>query len=134
MQSLRDKSKSINAKAEFLGEIPQHKVRELLQKSKLFVQISSYEGLSFSLLQAMEAGVPCIISDIPGNLQVAQSGKEAMIVELNNRTELLDAIQRVLTTPKLATDLVNGARRRISQSFDEEIQFQRIVQELQNEF
>ena len=35
---------------------------------------------------------------------------------------------------KLATDLVNGARRRISQSFDEEIQFQRIVQELQNEF
>ena len=134
MQSLRDKSKSINAKAAFLGEIPQNKVRELLQMSKLFVQISSYEGLSFSLLQAMEAGVPCIISDIPGNLQVAQSGKEAMIVELNNRTELLDAIQRVLTSPKLATDLVNGARRRISQSFDEEIQFQRIVQELQNEF
>lgn len=133
MEILKRKSQSISANTEFLGEIPQQKIRNFLQQSKLFVQVSSYEGLSFSLLQAMEAGVPCIISNIPGNLQVAQNGKEAIIVDLNNQTQLLESIQRVLVTPDLATNLVNGARKRISESFNEEIQFQKIVEVIINE-
>lgn len=130
MQSLQKISESLSIRVDFLGEISQTEVRKWMQKSRIFVQISSYEGLSFSLLQAMEAGVPCVISDIPGNAQVAQSGKEAIFVELNNKSKLRDSIHEVLVNSELAASLTNNARARISQTFNEEIQFRRIVQEL----
>jgi glycosyltransferase involved in cell wall biosynthesis len=104
-----------------------------VQQSKIFIQVSSYEGLSFSLLQAMEAGTPCVISNIPGNLQVAQSGTEAMIVELDNRIELRESIQKVLESPDLAAHLITCARARISEFFNEDIQFHKLVKELQSE-
>ena len=131
--SLQHKSKSLGATADFLGEIQQDKIRNLMQKAKIFIQVSSYEGLSFSLLQAMEAGTPCIISDIPGNLQVAQSGKEAIVVELDNRIELRESIRKILDSPDLAANLVNCARARIYEFFNEDIQLHKLVKELQGE-
>lgn len=132
-KSLQNKSEALGVNADFLGEIQQDKVKNLMKKSKIFIQVSSYEGLSFSLLQAMEAGTPCIISDIPGNLQVAQNGKEAIIVELDNRIELRESIKKVLNSPDLAAHLVNCARARIYESFNEDIQFHKLVKELQGE-
>lgn len=132
MNALRVKSKLLRANATFLGEIPQDKVKFLLQKSKIFIQVSSYEGLSFSLLQAMEAGIPCVITNIPGNLQVAKSGEEAIVVELDNQTELQYSIRKVLDSPELASNLVQNARKRISLYFNEEIQFEALVKEMQH--
>jgi glycosyltransferase involved in cell wall biosynthesis len=133
MTSLQNKSKALRVNADFLGEIQHDKIKNLVQQSKIFIQVSSYEGLSFSLLQAMEAGTPCVISNIPGNLQVAQSGKEAMIVELDNRIELRESIQNILESPDLAAHLITCARARISEFFNEDIQFHKLVKELQSE-
>jgi glycosyltransferase involved in cell wall biosynthesis len=133
MSSLQEKSKLLGAKATFLGETKQDRVKQLLQKSKIFIQISSYEGLSFSLLQAMEVGIPCVVSNIPGNLQVAKNGEDALIVKLDNRTELQNSIRQILESPTLALKLVQNSREKISKYFNEEIQFETLVKEFQGE-
>jgi glycosyltransferase involved in cell wall biosynthesis len=42
---------------------------ELYANAYLFVQPSEYEGLSMGLLEAMSYGLPCLVSDIPSNLE-----------------------------------------------------------------
>ena len=46
-----------------LGQLEEQDVIKALQKSKIFVLLSDYEGLSFSLLQAMACGLPSIVSE-----------------------------------------------------------------------
>jgi glycosyltransferase involved in cell wall biosynthesis len=49
----------------FLGAVTRHAVRELLAASDVFIQTSAYEGQSNAVLEAMHAGLPIIVGDIP---------------------------------------------------------------------
>lgn len=49
----------------FLGALDQPDVRRLLRAADVFVQPSLYEGQSNAVLEAMHAGLPIIVSDIP---------------------------------------------------------------------
>ena len=131
MKHLVEKSLALGVDAEFAGEVPQERTRILLQQSKMFIQVSSYEGLSFSLLQAMETGIPCIVSNIPGNLQVIQNNSEALIVELGDHKQLRQSIESILNSPTLANNLSLNSRMRICQDFNQDKQFQYLIEALE---
>jgi len=47
------------------GFVSDDELIDLLNKSKIFVLPSRFEGFGLSVLEAMSCGLPCIISDIP---------------------------------------------------------------------
>jgi len=47
-----------------LGHLDRAQVRQLLAAADVFVQASFYEGQSNALLEAMHAGLPCLVSNI----------------------------------------------------------------------
>ena len=53
----------------FVGNQRDSVLSELYTNAYLFVQPSEYEGLSMGLLEAMSYGLPCLVSDIPSNLE-----------------------------------------------------------------
>jgi len=79
---LKALSLSLNAQCLFLGELTTEKVSEYLNKSKLFILLSQYEGLSFALLEAMSRGLPAIVSNAKGNTDVVTDSLDGLIVDL----------------------------------------------------
>lgn len=63
-----------------LGWMSRAEAMEAVQKLDVFLLLSDSEGLSISLLEAMEAGAVCIASDIEANQQVLEDGVDGFLV------------------------------------------------------
>ena len=92
-------------------------VRALLSAADAFVLPSVYEGLPFSLLEAMAAGLPCVSTTIPGVREVATDGENALLVPPGDAGALATAVSRVLDDGALAKRLSEAGRER-AKAFD----------------
>ena len=63
-----------------LGWMSRGEALKAVNKLDVFLLLSDSEGLSISLLEAMEAGAVCIVSDIEANRQVLQNGVDGFLV------------------------------------------------------
>jgi len=77
---------------QFLGE--REDVGEWLCRADVFVLSSRSEGLPVSLLEAMAAGLPLIVSDVGGMPEVARMTGAAAVVPPGSPDALADAIER----------------------------------------
>lgn len=79
--SLRDRVETmVNAAGlrhvvRFLGRLDQSDLAGAFTESDIYVACSLSDGSSISLLQAMHAGLPCVVSDLPGNREWLESGR-----------------------------------------------------------
>ena len=120
-------SQTLSAKVDFLSELDSAGVRKALQSSKTFVNLSSYEGLSFSLIEAMMEGKACIVSDIKGNTDVIEDGINGMVVALGSTEELIRAIRECVDNPEYAAQLGEEARKLAQSNYCEEKQLYKMM-------
>lgn len=100
----------IEKRVEFLGE--RHDVAEWLAAADLFVLSSYSEGVPISLLEALAAGLPVIVTDVGGMPEIARLSGAGTIVPTGDPQALADAILRhAASRDKLAA---LGARARSS--------------------
>jgi glycosyltransferase involved in cell wall biosynthesis len=92
-------------------------VEDLLFAADHFVLPSSEEGLSNSLLEAMAAGLPVVVSDIPGNRRAVENDVNGVVVPVNNSAALAAAIGRLLNQSEWAAQLGAAARSRAAAEF-----------------
>ena len=92
-------------------------VDEILQAADLFVQPSPSEGLSFSLLEALAAGLPVVASDIPGNRLAIDAGEHGLLAPPGDATLWAAAIGTLLAEPQQAAKLAAAGRERVSREF-----------------
>jgi glycosyltransferase involved in cell wall biosynthesis len=111
---LRDK---FSVDVEFYGRAEPAIVDELLQESRIFALLSSYEGMSFSLLRAMMFGLPVVVSNISANTDVVTNGFNGIVVDLNNREELKLTILELAQNSKLQTMIGGQARKKAMEDF-----------------
>lgn len=51
----------------------ENKANKFLAETDVFVMTSVFEGLPFSLIEAMSSGIPCVVSKVDGNTDVVQN-------------------------------------------------------------
>ncbi len=85
----------------FLGNVPHAKIPLYIRAADIFVLNSEYEGLSHTLLEAMNLGTSMIASRVCGNPEVVEDGKNGYLVDPHNPSELRDRIDKLLRDPQL---------------------------------
>jgi len=81
---------------------------------------SRYEGLPYSLLEAMAWAVPVIASDIPGNRDAIEPGRSGLLAAPGDVAEFVKALVNVLGDRDSARKLGAAARERVAAEFTEE--------------
>ncbi|MEM2505875.1 MAG: glycosyltransferase family 4 protein [Nitrososphaeria archaeon] len=113
--ALEEKIQKLSLKGKVLitGFVPNDYIPKILEKASAFVLPSRSEGLSNALLQAMAAGLPCIVSNIEENKEVVIDGYNGFTFELGQPKSLATAIMRVITDKRLALKVGRNARNSV---------------------
>ncbi len=80
----------------FLGALPRETLLRYVKAADIFALNTGYEGFSHQLLEVMSVGTPIVSTDICGNPELIENGKEGVLVSFNNKAELTGAILGVL--------------------------------------
>jgi glycosyltransferase involved in cell wall biosynthesis len=67
------------AGVEVTGWLPGEQVREHMGAASVYVQTSHWEGMPLSVVQAMAAGLPCVVSDVVGNRDAVTHGRTGLV-------------------------------------------------------
>jgi glycosyltransferase involved in cell wall biosynthesis len=89
----------------------------LLSAFDAFVLPSEFEGMSNSLMEAMQHALPCVVSDIPANLELVRPGENGLSFPLGNSPALAKTILRLLNEPPLRRQLGTAAQQTIRNDY-----------------
>jgi len=92
----------------FSGEVTD--VLPYLQRADIFVLPSRAEGISNSLLEAMAAGLPCVVTDNAGNRRVLTHGETGLLVPMGDAETLASTLASLLEDARLRERLGCAAR------------------------
>lgn len=99
----------------FLGQVADPATQ--YENSCFFVLPSRVEGISNALLEAQSFGLPCVVSDIPGNVAVVEDGVNGLVVPVGDANALAEAIIRLMHTSELRERLGQNAREKAIRFF-----------------
>lgn len=126
LNKLKKLSSEINARTKFLGKISQNNVSETLRKGKIFALISSYEGMSFALLEAMMSGKPILASNTQGNSQVVKNNISGIIVDPSNIDEIGFNLKKLKENTNFSKTISIQANKQAKMEYCEEKMFEKI--------
>jgi glycosyltransferase involved in cell wall biosynthesis len=131
--NLRELADSLGANVTFFGQLDKNEVTKILLRSKIYLNLSDHEGLSFSLLEAMSCGLPSIVSNIQGNTNVINSGLDGIVVDVENENQLINAIKTLMDSQSTRLEYGLAARSKIKSKFLQEIQISKVINLLTSE-
>jgi glycosyltransferase involved in cell wall biosynthesis len=98
----------------FLGQ--RSDVSHLMKQASMFVRLSTSEGLSLAILEAMASGLPVIASNIPGNRDLVEEGTTGCLVDSANPEQTAAAIEHLIEHPDVRRAYGAAGRAKVSRS------------------
>jgi colanic acid/amylovoran biosynthesis glycosyltransferase len=119
-QRLTDQAKrlGIESNVEFLGYRSQAQVRELLQRTDVFVMGSFAEGVPVVLMEALAAGVPVVATQIAGIPELVEPGVNGLLVPPGDAGSLAVAIGTLVADPALRESFGRRGRAKVAAEFN----------------
>lgn len=90
---------------------------KLIREASVFVNPSFFENCSISILEAMSSGCAVIASNVGGNPELIQSGKNGLLVRAFDDKEFARAIISLLKDESFNNMIGKEARRTVERSF-----------------
>ncbi|MGX5200652.1 glycosyltransferase [Aliikangiella sp. IMCC44632] len=90
----------LTEKVFLLGE--RDDVEQILHDADLFILTSASEGLSCSIIEALSAGLPCVVSDVGGNRELIEQHVNGFVYPLENEELLSAYVLNIIQEPKQA--------------------------------
>lgn len=88
-----------------------------IQQLDIFLSTATYEALSYSVLEAMTLGIPCVLSDVVGNRDLVQHGVNGYLASLDRPNEFADSIVRIASNKALRTSFAKRSKEKVSKTF-----------------
>jgi len=100
---------SLNNQIDWVGRVPNRDLPFIMNKARIFILPSFYEGHPKVLLEAMSCGLPVIGANSPGIREVISHGENGWLCETDSES-IKTAIHHLLTNPDLCKRLGANAR------------------------
>lgn len=97
--TLREEAKKTGVKVSFLGY--RKDVKEIVAAADVICSMSYREGLPRNIMEGMCAGKPFVVTDIRGNRDIIENGKNGFLVPVNGVDETAEALNSLLYNEKL---------------------------------
>lgn len=92
-------------------------VRARLAKADVFALSSTSEGMPLSVLEAMAAGLPVVVSAVDGITEVVVDSETGLLATPGRALELAERLGRLVDDPQLRARLGQAGRRRAEELF-----------------
>jgi len=101
---------------EFLGNIKD--THAFYKTLDAYIQPSYAEGLPNSVMEAMVAGLPVLVTDVGGNNDLVDDGVEGWLFEAGDAKALSALMQRCIDEPARLPELGLRGRQRMVDTYD----------------
>jgi len=98
-----------------VGQVSHDKALEYLKAGDVFVLNTGYEGFSHFLLEAMAMEIPIITTNVGGNPELIENGKNGILAEYNNKEELRKKIIELIKNKTLKKELTENAKQKVAE-------------------
>jgi len=99
----------------FGGQISQNELPRWYHMADLYISPSHVDGTSVSLMEALACGIPCLVSDIPGNKEWVFENENGWLFRDGNVDDLAGKILAVMNQRERLSE-VGAAGRRIAET------------------
>lgn len=94
-----------------------HDVGTVLAGADVFVLPSITEGLPNAILEAMAAGLPVIATDVGGNGEAVEHGRQGLIIPFGDRPAMVEALVRLGTDAEMRARMGMQGPSRVEKLF-----------------
>jgi glycosyltransferase involved in cell wall biosynthesis len=106
----------LNSKIDLTGY--QKNSKAYYKKFDIFMLSSHYEGLPYSLLEAMSMGIPSIGTNVVGIKDLIIHGRTGYLAEEQDYKGLADCVINLLSNPELLSDFSANAKKITRENFN----------------
>lgn len=104
----------------FIDSIPHNKLPKILQAADIFTLPSQKEGNPKVLIEAMATGLPCVGADVEGIKDLIEHEKTGILTG-TEPNDIKKGIKKILSNPKLASEIGSNARKFVKENFNASI-------------
>lgn len=102
-------------------------VFNIIKHSKVYLSTARYEGLPYSVIEALALSKPCVVSDCDGNRDLIQNDYNGFVIQNEDINEYSDKIKLLLND----NDLLNKLSANASISFNQNYNIEKNIQYLE---
>ncbi|MBK8984679.1 MAG: glycosyltransferase [Chloroflexi bacterium] len=97
-----------------------HDISALLAASDIYVSTTHWEGLPVSMLEAMAAGLPCVVTAV-GDVPLVIDETMGTLVPPQQPAAFAEALQRLVEAPTVWPSMGQAARQKIADSYSADV-------------
>ena len=116
------------AQIDFVGNLPNDNVVEILNESQIFVLNSDSEATSYALIEAKMCELPILAKKNDGSLTIVRHNIDGLIYSSELNDTLLDSIKILVNNSNLISDLGEAGRQDALTRFNQEFNFNEILE------
>ena len=109
------KNKLLSADVNITGWLTKSEIMNLLSESDLYLSTSDWEGLPVSVLEAMQMGLPLIVSNCYGNIDLVENKVNGLIFE--DFEEAIELIEQCLISKEFCQTLSSNSLKLAAEQF-----------------
>lgn len=115
----------------FGGVITQNNLPDYYQAADLYLSASRSDGSSVSLMESLACGLPVLVSDIPGNQEWIEQGKNGWMFETDSVENLTDSILEIVKNKQQLPIVGQEARKTAEKKANWEKNFKELLEAYQ---
>jgi glycosyltransferase involved in cell wall biosynthesis len=108
-----------------VGYLDNEEMIDLFRAADVTVSIPKSDSSPRSVWEAMAAGSPTVLSDLPWAHELIENGRHALLAK-PNQEEVASAVERILTDGKLRAAITSDARALVERRRDQNMELGRI--------
>ena len=121
-------SGGVMERVHFGGHVTQKDLPRWYHMADLYISPSHVDGSSVSLMEALASGLPCLVSDIPGNREWIQDGVNGWLFRDGDVDDLSEKILYAIQNRSSFVEIGQAARRTAEEKADWKKNFGKLLE------